>query len=341
MDSGFLNSARDLVFVAGASRSGTTMLCRLLGLHSEVFGLQETHFFGDLWSLDQLKSFDMEEAIRVAATLYARQRRDVWDGTPDESDYANAKRLVSNLSDSDVSPAEIFNAFTTDIAGQHGKSIAVEQTPRNIYYANDLLDIYPKCCVIEVVRDPRAVLSSQRSRWKMRALGAKNVPWKEVLRTLVNYHALSMGLLWKKAVMAGELVAGNPRVIRVRYEDLVNEPEETIKKICDFVGICFEPNMLNVPHIASSTRTNNSKQAGIAKDGVDKWMSDLPLGDRVICEYLNYDIATNLGYHIEKPNLVRLGVFFHFLRYPFHIFGVVLTNPGRLAVQLRGIFRRN
>lgn len=329
----------DLIFVAGASRSGTTMLCRLLGLHSKVFGLQETHFFGDLWDIDPSVRVDVEQAIDSAAKLYARQRKEVWGDAPDESDYANAKRLIDALADR--SPASVFRAFAIDIATKNGKTIAVEQTPRNIYYAADILELYSHCRVIEVVRDPRAVLSSQRSRWKMRALGAKNVPWKEIIRTFANYHALTMGLLWKKAVLAGQRVAGKPRVMRVRYEDLVSDPDYYVRKICNFIGIGFELNMLNVPHIASSTRINNSASAGIAKDGVDRWMDDLPRGDRAICEYVNFDVVNDLGYQVDKPNLLTLGVFVHMLRYPFHIIGVVLTNPGRLIVQLRGIFGRH
>ena len=38
-----------LVFVTGASRSGTTMLARMLGAHSAISAFNELHYFGSLW----------------------------------------------------------------------------------------------------------------------------------------------------------------------------------------------------------------------------------------------------------------------------------------------------
>ncbi|MGY8989337.1 MAG: sulfotransferase, partial [Flavobacteriales bacterium] len=38
------------IFVVGNSRSGTTMMGRIIGKHSSVFTFKELHFFGQLWS---------------------------------------------------------------------------------------------------------------------------------------------------------------------------------------------------------------------------------------------------------------------------------------------------
>ena len=39
-----------MLFVVGNSRSGTTMMGRILGNHPDVFTFGELHFFGQLWS---------------------------------------------------------------------------------------------------------------------------------------------------------------------------------------------------------------------------------------------------------------------------------------------------
>ena len=38
------------IFIVGSSRSGTTMMGRILGNHSDVFTFKELHFFGTIWT---------------------------------------------------------------------------------------------------------------------------------------------------------------------------------------------------------------------------------------------------------------------------------------------------
>ena len=46
-----------LVFIVGASRSGTTMLNRILGNHRAVAGLNELHYFGELCEVEQVGTY--------------------------------------------------------------------------------------------------------------------------------------------------------------------------------------------------------------------------------------------------------------------------------------------
>jgi hypothetical protein len=326
----------DLVFVVGASRSGTTMLSRILGHNEKLFGLQELHYFGDIWDPNKSDSVvPPTKAVEIAAVLFARQRKDIWGGVPETEDYAAAKNLFSD--GKPVTYSSLFQRFITGLALQHGKTTAVEQTPRNIYYINRLLEIYPSCRVVEVVRDPRAVLYSQRQRWKMRSLGAKNVPIKEVIRVWFNYHATTMSMLWLKAVTAGFVAEGNPRVKRVRYEDIVNNPKHTVQYICDFLGISYTEKMLAIPRIASSTATNNKQHKGISQDSANAWNLGLPLGDRIICGHLTWRAAQRLGYDIPDASIFHYRAGLHFMRYPLHVVGIFLANPKRALIQIKGI----
>ena len=38
------------IFVVGSSRSGTTMMGRILGNHKDIFTFNELHFFGAIWT---------------------------------------------------------------------------------------------------------------------------------------------------------------------------------------------------------------------------------------------------------------------------------------------------
>jgi len=69
---------RPILFVVGNSRSGTTLVGRLLGRHPDVFRFRESHFFDRFWSRDSpTRRMSQKEATIVAAGLCRRQARDV------------------------------------------------------------------------------------------------------------------------------------------------------------------------------------------------------------------------------------------------------------------------
>lgn len=323
------------IFIVGASRSGTTMLAAMLGRHSTLLDIGETHYLGDLCPAGHFSTpVSGADAAHLASCIYARSRKTIWNSNPDPDDITKGKQLFSG--NENVSMYNILSAVANDLAQRAAKKRAVEQTPRNIYYADQILSSGADSHVIEIVRDPRAVLHSQRQRWRMRFLGAPNVPLTESVRTLLNYHAITMSLLWRAAVRTGLAQANNDRYLRVRYEDIVEDPEGSLGRICVFLGIAFEPGMLAIPRISSSTAMNTATTKGVTKDSVDQWQRLLPVGDRVICARLIEREGRILGYDVSRESLFQVPVVWHLLRYPFHLLGSVIANPGRMLTQLRG-----
>ena len=74
-----------MIFIVGASRSGTTMLNRVLGNHSQIAALNELHYFGDLWQPGLgHTSLPKNELKRIASTLLHRHNHGIWgrDSSP-------------------------------------------------------------------------------------------------------------------------------------------------------------------------------------------------------------------------------------------------------------------
>jgi hypothetical protein len=77
---------------------------------------------------------------------------------------------------------------------------------------------------------------------------------------------------------------GKNNWLQVKYEQLATKPEETLKRICFFLGICFEPNMLyyrSRPYygIGGNPITKDNTEERILLD--ERWKTELPWKHRV------------------------------------------------------------
>jgi len=336
-----MTEAQPLFFVTGASRSGTTLTCRILGNHSRVLATNELQFFGEFCEIDSCDDVtDMESLVAMAAMLLARQARAMWVKAPLPEEVSQARTLVNALPADAKTPASVFLAVTTALSASAGKSIPCEQTPRNIFYASKLLDLYSKAIIVHVLRDPRAVLASQKNRWRLRKLGGSNVPRSEVIRLWFNYHPFTMSHLWNRATEAAVALESHPRVRLIRFEDLVANPELTVRALCDSLGLDFEIGMLDVPLWGSSNVLHKSDGAGISTATLHKWQEVLSPGEVAISEKLTADHLQRFSYEpVTNGKAGVLASLAFLLKYPLHVLGALLTKPDRFIIQLKALLR--
>jgi hypothetical protein len=72
------------------------------------------------------------------------------------------------------------------------------------------------------------------------------------------------------------------KVLRVQFEDVVDNLETNVRRMLEFCGLDFEPACLEYYKTERSVRTASSEQVRrpIFKDGVDQWRNFEPwLGD--------------------------------------------------------------
>lgn len=324
-----------LVFVTGASRSGTTLLNRVLGAHDAILGMNELHFFGEVWDPNETKPPGSDGRVRLAAWILARQARGVWGSGPTDTEREQARRLVSGLPP-DASGFDVYAKVVASLAHAAGKRIACEQTPRNIFYARRLLDGLPGARVIQLIRDPRAVVASQKNRHRRRRLGASNVPVREVVRVWLNYHPVTMAKLWARAADAGDALAGHPRFMRLRFEDLIEQPDRQIRALCEFLDVPFRPAMLDVPIAGSSQRADEGGR-GFSRQSLETWRNELDPAEIAIVERLTRARMARHGYVPVNPS-VGPGWLAPAFRYPVHLVGVMMANPRRAWVQIKALF---
>ncbi|MEX0707133.1 MAG: sulfotransferase [Woeseia sp.] len=336
-----------LIFITGASRSGTTLLSFVLRNHSAIFGLKELNYFGVQFALDRLESAQPQaRLVAAAASIFARQRDGVFTAGAEGQDFDDAERVVAALPESARTGAGVFAATVGVLARRAGKRIPCEQTPRNIFYAQTLLSVFPEARVIHMMRDPRAVMASQKWRWRRRQLVAdsRRFPVIESLRVWMNYHPYTMAKLWAKASAEAARMEEHPRFRVLRFEDLVGRPETAVAELSDWLGLPFEPSMLDVNRINSSYGAGagaSDGRSGLEPSAISRWRGNLSSSEIAIAERLTAPLLDRYDYvpETDARGSGQLAEWWHRLTYPWHAAGVLLVNPRRAWIQMRASAR--
>ncbi|WP_328836617.1 sulfotransferase [Streptomyces europaeiscabiei] len=108
-----------------------------------------------------------------------------------------------------------------------GKDFVVEKTPSNAFVYERIRDCWPDARFVFLLRHPVSIAQS----------------WHEGDPDKRTYdEAAADALRYMKAVdKARKALTGHT----VRYEDITAEPEKEMRRLCDFLGIAFEPAMLD------------------------------------------------------------------------------------------------
>jgi hypothetical protein len=335
---------KKLIFITGTSRSGTTLLSFLLRNHREIFGLRELQYFGEAWDpLEGRRRFSRPEAVKAVASMFACQEHGILTPKISSGHLREAEALVDRLGNAGADPAALFAATVVALAQAGGKSIPCEQTPRYIFYARRLLDIYPAARVVHIVRDPRAVMASQKKRWQRRRLAAEGVsiPRYESLRVWVNYHPYTVARLWLRATSEALALEEHPRVTLIRFEDLVQNPEGTVRQLCSRLDVDYDERMLDVHQVNSSHQSSaGGARKGLRADAIDKWKDALTPTEICITERYCGHHMLRFGYESGAREPVALtGELRYRLSYLAHLGGVLLVNPRRAYVQGTALLR--
>jgi hypothetical protein len=331
------------VFVVGSSRSGTTMIGRVLNQHSAIRTFPELHFFEQLCESGEMASvMDRQDAERLMDRLIGIMEEGFLHYRRGGTYLPLASKWIEELGEN-LTPCSIFSSFLKRFANAANATHACDQTPRNVLFIPDILNAYPDARVICMVRDPRAVLSSQKRKWKRKFLGASTIPWLESARSYFNYHPYTISKLWVATVNAIERSKADSRVLVLKYENVVSDPRRWVGEICEFLGVDFEEAMLLVPHIGSSSRSDLAVQeCGISKASLsDSYEGVLRPGEIFICEKVAGASMRRYGYapaHCTSTPFLELTAYA--LIFPIKMGIAIAFNWRRMRNVRESIVRR-
>ncbi len=200
--------SRQIIFVGGVPRSGTTLVRAMLDAHPDIHCGEET---------------------RVIPRILSMRSR--WEHSDKESKRLKEAGLDSTLLD------QATRAFISSIIIGHGQSAKYlcNKDPMVLNYMQDVLRMYPKAKFVMMIRDGRAVAYSIVSR-NITITGVNNKEYK------------SAALFWNKImtrITSDCQLLGMKRCLSIHYEKLVSNPREWMTKILEFSEVPWNENVLH------------------------------------------------------------------------------------------------
>ena len=168
---------------------------------------------------------------------------------------------------------------------RHGAEFFIDKNPNNFFHVGLIKTILPRAKVIDARRHP---LSCCFSGFKQ--LFGQGQEFSYGLRRIGNYYREYVSLMdhWD-AVLPGE-------VLRVQYEDVVEDLETQVRRILDFCELDFEPDCVAFHRTERSVRTPSSEQVRqpIYRSGLAPWEPFEPWLDP-LKEALGADVRERYG----------------------------------------------
>lgn len=331
-----------VLFVVGNSRSGTTMLGRVLNGSSHIHTFGELHFFEhqvDAKTVRERTKWDIERLLRLLERLLTSSREGFFAPIQEGRYSPEAQDILDRLDHRD--PLSVYRKFLFHEAHRKGKTIPCEQTPRYLFFLEEILAAFPDARVIIMVRDPRDVLISQKNKWKRRFLGAKAIPVREAIRAWANYHPYLIARLWSSCTHQAARFKTDSRVMALRFEDLLESPEQTVRALAEFIGVPFETEMLQVPHVGSSTGMDKPEQLGINPTRAGGWQQGgLSHHELSICEWVARREMLKQGYELVGDGSFKLIALPSMLQLIFKLSIAVPMNLSRTRNIMDTVKRR-
>jgi LPS sulfotransferase NodH len=267
------------VFIVGMPRSGTTLLSMMLTAHPDVAIAPETHFFSYYW----------RHTHRPPAE---RLRRFLEGGVLEEMGHPeDARHRIEQIANASLTPEAVLGAVLRTYAERQGTRVWGEKTPAHLEYADVIWRHFPEARLLALVRDPRDVTRS-----------LQRVPWDH---ENVIHHARR----WRTyAAHIARYEQERPdRFTAVRYEDLLRQPEDVLRRVCRFVGVSFETAML--AYHEADDRTFNPAQEPWKRNAlrppdpsrIGQWRQALPPGDVWLVERIAGPAMQQHGYPLARP----------------------------------------
>ena len=257
-------------FIVGCGRSGSSLLRSMLNRHEAIAIPLESLFI-----IDYLRVSKRIDLAQLKAMLVNEPEIREWGLDITLKDIEGSQTIEQAI--------ELIHELYTR---SHGKSFWGQKTPRFVRHTELLHAHFPQARFVHLIRDPRAVVNS-------------------LIRSDVHrsnaYHGSHR---WRREVDKGLAFTElhSDRATTVHYEDMVQDPETSLRTILQFLGLPFHQEILH--HQEQETQEYSSFYSNIhsqlnrsvSTEFVDKWKNQLTTTEIEAVEAICGKLMTRLGY---------------------------------------------
>jgi hypothetical protein len=297
-----MSNLKPPVFIVGAPRSGTTLLQYMLRSHPDIsLPTGESHFIIPLLRSSS-EYGDMRQPAnirRVLERMYA-QSADFLD-TDLHGIHFDIEELIPYLEGRACSSMEelISALFELNATGEGAKRWG-DKTPYYVLHMKMLRERFPGAQFIHLIRDGRdCALSLIQRRHDFRV-----------------YNTFFAAKYWEIYVEIGRKTGkelGDSNYHEVRYEDLLEAPEKTMRNICSFLGEEYSDSLINFKKSEDTGKTPLLRKP-VQKGNKGKWRTQMTPGDIYTFERAVGATLRHCGYPITtdaKPLSLPVKAFWY------------------------------
>jgi hypothetical protein len=278
-------------FIIGSERSGTTLLMVMLGQHPRLAVPEVSwyyprfrkylHTYGNLSKPANFRALAEEMIFGLKTPFFGLS--------------PNPRTVVDEILARVKSQTfgGLFDAILGWYADSQNKPRWGEKTPHNLYFVREILADFPNAQFVHLTRDGRDVASEQLDS----AFGPTNVYaaakiWKQTIRTAADLRASVPSRQW----------------FDISYETLVSRPEESLRKITEFLGEEFTPALLDfhkgeIAQRRAQTKDHRPLGDPVSAKHIGKYKRHLSLRDQQIFAGIAGAELKESGYEVEVAPL--------------------------------------
>ena len=269
-----------IFFIVGRGRSGTTLVSRILNAHPEIAVAPEALFVMNLERRYRTVSWDDAMIRRFSADLWREDRLRRWQLDPES---LQRDLLTSGGSRGFARLCGEVYAANARALGRNKVRLLGDKNPHYSLFVDRLATLFPRARFLHVVRDYRDNIGSYMSvPFDLSSITALASRWKG----------------YNRKILAAS-ISCRDRYFRVRFEDLLDEPEAQLDDICRFLGVSFHPEMLDFRGGGAVSGLDWHKKLSTPLDPgqIGKWRDRIPRHKLRQVEAVCAPLGRRFGYH--------------------------------------------
>ncbi len=272
------------IFIVGVHRSGTTLLRFMLSSSPRIYIPPESDFIPRFFRRAPDRPLSEDQAARILRKIWQYRFVKEWQGDP--------PRAADLLQDGRT-PAAFLHALYTTYASQYGAVRWGDKTPIYTSYIPLLHHLFPTARFVHVIRDGRDVALSTLDKW-----GSKEFH-------VDIYYAARNWVRRVRQAREGGARLGKHLYYELHYEQLVQQPEQELQKLCHFLGEEYLPQMAHQDRLARQWIKPGGFHDPVRRPPnagrVDRWRREMSPRDLRLFQRVAGDLLLELGYETTDP----------------------------------------